>query len=252
MEKRNSLKVLFADISKNDITNRRLFLICYVVSDGNFSSKASQDVALSNRLMVKSASRGDLRGSAHALNVSFNSFRRPVGVAAVEITDLFTFKTGRGGGGGGGVDGLGQETEVSAPFLAGGDNEPFESVFRRLVFEKKGNVGGADARSLWVTLNVMMGDVSQPPLDLLPPHHRHSMLSGRLPVARKIGLPEVILPSDFRNDLYVTLLNGEFSRLDKRSDRNVEVTVEVCDANGNPMEEAISVGEGVEPESQFR
>ncbi len=241
IERRNNLKVLFADISKHDITSKRLFLICNVVSEGNFSSKAHHHPHLHHHLgggaeqaSVKSSSRGDLRSND-------GLFRKPVGVAAVEITDLFTFKQGKSSE-------LGRESEVSAPFLVGGDNEPFESVFRKLAFERK----TTDSKSLWVTLNIMMGDLSlessssQGSSSL----HHHSALAGasRIPVARKIGLPEVILPSDFRNDLYVTLVSGEFSRLDKRSDRNVEVTVEVCDDRGVPVPDAVSAGEESEGE----
>lgn len=42
-------------------------------------------------------------------------------------------------------------------------------------------------------------------------------------VARKMGYPEIILPGDVRNDLYITLVNGEF----KSSDKTIQVTVQV-------------------------
>ncbi len=234
IERRNNLKVLFADISKNDITNKRLFLICNVVADGNFSGKHHHHNPLHaahDSSVFKSASRVDLRAAGTRDGV----FRKPVGVAAVEITDLFTFKQGKSSE-------LGRESEVSAPFLIGGDNEPFDSVFRKLAFEKK----ATDAKSLWVTLNIMMGDLNLDPSSSSSSSVHHSALAGNgrvIPVARKIGLPEVILPSDFRNDLYVTLVFGEFSRLDKRSDRNVEVSVEVCDERGVPVHDAVSAGE---------
>ena len=57
-------------------------------------------------------------------------------------------------------------------------------------------------RFLWVTLNVMLGDALHP---LETRNLRH-------PVARKIGHPEVIMPSDERNELFLTLSSGEFSR----------------------------------------
>ena len=245
IERRNNLKVIFADISKNDITSKRLFLICNVVSEGTFSAKSHLHPAQSaGDGLPKSASRGDLRsggGAGHSI-----LFRKPVGVAAVEITDLFTFKQGKSSE-------LGRESEVSAPFLSGGDNEPFDSVFRKLVFDRK----STDAKSLWVSLNIMMGDLNldaaaaaatapiQQQQRLSHPLHHHPVMVGpvRVPVARKIGLPEVILPSDFRNDLYVSLVCGEFSRLDKRSDRNVEVSVEVCNERGEPLQGALSAGQ---------
>lgn len=54
-------------------------------------------------------------------------------------------------------------------------------------------------------------------------------------MARKMGFPEVILPGDLRNDLYLTLLGGEFSKGNKTSEKNVEITVLVCNDKGQPI-----------------
>ena len=61
-------------------------------------------------------------------------------------------------------------------------------------------------------------------------------------IAKKLGLPEIIYPSDNRNDLYVIVNSGKFSKGNKLRDRNVEVTLEVCDEKGNPIKGAISSG----------
>ena len=112
--------------------------------------------------------------------------------------------------------------------MSSGNNEPFDSVSRKLVFDRK----STDSKSVWVSFNIMMGDLN---LDAVAaattvhiqqqqrhshPLHHHPVMVGpvRVPIARKIGLPKVIVPSDFRNDLYVSLVCGEFSRLDKHSD----------------------------------
>lgn len=50
-----------------------------------------------------------------------------------------------------------------------------------------------------------------------------------------MGFPEVILPGDVRNDLYLTLIGGEFSKGNKTSEKNVEVTVYVCNDKGQPI-----------------
>ena len=47
-----------------------------------------------------------------------------------------------------------------------------------------------------------------------------------------MGFPEVILPNDVRNDLYVTLIEGAFQRGSKKSDKNVEVTVSAHNEQG--------------------
>lgn len=55
-------------------------------------------------------------------------------------------------------------------------------------------------------------------------------------IARKMGFPEVILPENVRNDLYLTLVSGEFSKGSKTTDKNVEVTVQVCNEKGQPLQ----------------
>lgn len=56
-----------------------------------------------------------------------------------------------------------------------------------------------------------------------------------------MGFPEVILPGDVRNDLYLTLVSGEFSKGSKSTDRNVEVTVRVCNEKGQSIPVSMNV-----------
>lgn len=58
------------------------------------------------------------------------------------------------------------------------------------------------------------------------------LVLGNVCLARKMGFPEVILPGDVRNDLYITILSGDFPKGSKTSDKNVEVTATVCDESG--------------------
>ena len=222
MERRSNLRVLFTDIGKSDINNsKRLFLVCKVVSEGDFKTKQTADnVDGKPRGASLGGSSLDLRQPAHDPH-----FRKPLGVAAIEITDLFTFKQGKPI-----PDG---ENEKILPFMMmSNENEPCEDVFRRLVFDEK---SPTEARFLWVTLNVMLGDALQP---LETRNLRH-------PVARKIGHPEVIMPSDERNELYLTLSSGEFSRPSGvMTDRNIEVVVKVCDRQGVAVPDSISAGVG--------
>lgn len=55
-----------------------------------------------------------------------------------------------------------------------------------------------------------------------------------------MGFPEVILPGDVRNDLYLTLIGGEFSKGNKKSEKNVEVSVYVCNDKGQAIPVSIS------------
>lgn len=62
------------------------------------------------------------------------------------------------------------------------------------------------------------------------------MVVGNTAFARKMGFPEVILPGDARNDLYVTLCSGSFSKGGgKTSERNIELVARVVDKNGRTV-----------------
>jgi hypothetical protein len=67
------------------------------------------------------------------------------------------------------------------------------------------------------------------------------LVLGNVTIARKMGFPEVILPGDVRNDLYLTLVSGEFSKGSKSTDRNVEVTVRVCNEKGQIIPVSMNV-----------
>ena len=72
---------------------------------------------------------------------------------------------------------------------------------------------------------------------------------GRPTIARKIGYPELILPNDVRNDLYVNVYSAELSRLSKTADRNVEV--EAVDESRAVLSDAISAGASAEMGREF-
>ena len=54
--------------------------------------------------------------------------------------------------------------------------------------------------------------------------------------ARIISLRWFYFIGDVRNDIYITLLQGEFKRGGKTSDKNVEVTMCVCNDNGEILQ----------------
>jgi hypothetical protein len=62
--------------------------------------------------------------------------------------------------------------------------------------------------------------------------------------AHKLGFPDVILPGDARNDIYVTLESGSFSKGTKTAERNVEVAINVVDRSGTVIPNAIVLGAG--------
>ena len=70
---------------------------------------------------------------------------------------------------------------------------------------------------MWLTLQMMHGDLD---------HVRESypmLVNPQTVVVRKQGFPDVIMPGDVRNDLYLTLVSGSFEKGSKTSNKNIQV-----------------------------
>ena len=52
----------------------------------------------------------------------------------------------------------------------------------------------------------------------------------------RLGFPEVILPGDVRNDFYIIFEKGEFDKGQKSAERNVEISLTVCNQDGKEVE----------------
>uniref|UniRef100_A0A803YI45 Dedicator of cytokinesis 2 n=1 Tax=Meleagris gallopavo TaxID=9103 RepID=A0A803YI45_MELGA len=103
----------------------------------------------------------------------------------------------------------------------------------------------------WLSLKMLWGDLNQVRKD-----HPH-LVDRSTVVARKLGFPEVIMPGDVRNDIYLTLVQGEFDKGNKKTQKNVEVTVCVCDESGRlttniSLQNVIYHGAGDKPASEYR
>lgn len=94
-------------------------------------------------------------------------------------------------------------------------------------------------------MKLLRGDIKQ-----VREENPHLVL-GNVAIARKMGFPEIIFPGDVRNDLYLTLISGEFPKGNKTSDKNVEVTVTVCNEKGQAIPGVMSLGGGSEPLNEY-
>lgn len=78
------------------------------------------------------------------------------------------------------------------------------------------------------------------------------LISKNVTFARKLGFPELIFPGDVRNDLYITMIAGEFGKGAKRAEKNIEVTAYVCNDEGVVVNDTISQGGGSSIVSEYR
>uniref|UniRef100_A0A8D2LJM2 Dedicator of cytokinesis 5 n=1 Tax=Varanus komodoensis TaxID=61221 RepID=A0A8D2LJM2_VARKO len=157
--------------------------------------------------------------------------RRPFGVAVMDITDIIHGK----------VDD--EEKQHFIPFhrdlwvLSRIAIKSKECSFCRL---------GCIFLGLWISLKLLPGDLAQVQKDF------SHLVDRSTAVARKMGFPEIILPGEVRNDIYITLMHGEFDKGKKKTPKNVEVTMSVHDEDGNLLEKAIHPGAGYEGISEYK
>uniref|UniRef100_A0A6Q2YR91 Dedicator of cytokinesis 5 n=1 Tax=Esox lucius TaxID=8010 RepID=A0A6Q2YR91_ESOLU len=227
IEKLNNLPALFTDLSSSDLIRPRLFLVCQIIRVGSMELK---------------------EGKKHT-----GGLRRPFGVAVMDITDIAHGK----------ADDeekqhfipfqqiametyIRQRQLIMSPLLPSrviGENEPLTAVFNKVINTREVNHKG---QGLFVTLKLLPGDLSQVRKDY--PH----FVDRTTAIVRKMGFPEIILPGYVRNDIYVTLLQGEFDRGKKTTPKNVEVIMSVLDDDGNLMEKAIFPGAGYDGITEYK
>ncbi|KAJ8931902.1 hypothetical protein NQ314_015171 [Rhamnusium bicolor] len=208
-----NLRVMFT----KDLEREKIFLVCHVVRIGAMDTKEL-----------------DHRRSSVSATVKKNSnenMRRPCGVAAFDITNYMNGKLDTD-----------LDQEFAVPFVSC-DKDNLEQTLKKIItkerFENKN-------QALFVSMKLLRGDLKQ-----VREENPHLVL-GNVSIARKMGFPEVILPGDVRNDLYLTLIGGEFTKGNKKSDKNVEVTVRVCNDKGQAIPGVISLGGGVQPIDEYR
>ncbi|XP_041956081.1 dedicator of cytokinesis protein 5 isoform X1 [Alosa sapidissima] len=227
IEKLNNLPALFTDLSSSDLIRPRLFLVCQIIRVGSMELK---------------------EGRKHT-----GGLRRPFGVAVMDITDIAHGK----------ADDedkqhfipfqqiametyIRQRQLIMSPLIPSkiiGENEPLTAIFNKVIANREVNHKG---QGLFVTLKLLPGDLAQVQKD-----YSH-FLDRSTAIVRKMGFPEIILPGYVRNDIYVTLLQGEFDRGKKKTPKNVEVLLSVHDENGTPVEKALFPGAGYDGITEYK
>ncbi|KAG8247666.1 Dedicator of cytokinesis protein 2 [Homalodisca vitripennis] len=207
IDQMHNLRVLFTDLGSRDLGRERVYLVCYVVRLGGMEVKEPDKDN-------KKHSRQSVSKPPPVIEV----LRRPYGVAAMDIT---LFVAGK------------METDEDKhhflPFLPC-EKDNLEGTLKRILANKELTQRDHKGQGLYCSFKMLHGDIKQ-----VREENPHLVL-GQVATARKMGFPEVILPDNVRNDLYLTLVNGEFSKGSKSTDKNVEVTVRVCSEKGQALQ----------------
>ncbi|XP_038219773.1 dedicator of cytokinesis protein 1 [Zerene cesonia] len=201
--------LVFTDLG-SDIKKEKIFLVCQVVRIGSMEPQ--------NVDHRRSTITGVVQTSSAA------TLRRPFGVALADVTLHLANQHA--------------DKEIQLPFYPC-DKDNMDSLLKKVI-SNRDLKDQKHTQGLWVYLQMFEGDLKQ--IRQENPH----IVVGNSAFARKMGFPEVILPGDARNDLYVTLVSGAFSRGGgKSSERNIELVARVVDKNGQIIPGVISIGAGV-------
>uniref|UniRef100_A0A8B9GRP0 Dedicator of cytokinesis 2 n=1 Tax=Astyanax mexicanus TaxID=7994 RepID=A0A8B9GRP0_ASTMX len=222
VEMLNNLKVVFTDLGNKDLNREKIYLICQIVRVGRMDLKDTSTKKFTNGL------------------------RRPFGVAVMDISDIIKGKME-----------CDEEKQHFIPvhplpycflfppcisYRVLTENDFLHTLLNK-VTASRGDSGG---QGLWVTMKALVGDIVQ-----IRKEYPH-LVDRSTVVARKLGFPEIIMPGDIRNDIYLTLHSGDFDKYNKTTQKNVEVIMLVCDEEGKIVPNAICLGAGDQPVHEYR
>uniref|UniRef100_A0AAQ5YFM2 Dedicator of cytokinesis 1 n=1 Tax=Amphiprion ocellaris TaxID=80972 RepID=A0AAQ5YFM2_AMPOC len=224
----HNLRAVFTDLGSEDLKREKISFVCQIVRVGRMELRDNNTKKLTSGL------------------------RRPFGVAVMDVTDIITGK----------MDDEDKQHFIPFQPLAlddairhkqlnisrfsprvAGENDFLQTVINKVITAKEVNHKG---QGLWVTLKLLPGDIHQIRKDF--PH----LVDRSTAVARKMGFPEIIMPGDVRNDIYVTLVQGDFDKGSKTTPKNVEVTMSVYDEDGKKLENVIFPGAGDDGINEYK
>lgn len=229
------LRALFTDLSSMDLHRKKIYLVAYVIRNGAMDNREPESRRLSTVTNVLGSSKRNSAQSQQsaATNVSDSPMRRPFGVAAIDLTPIIQKPE----------DFKNDTQQLAMPFLPC-DKDTLDGTLQK-IFKAKDQIN-KEGSNIWISVELLHGDLKQ-----LKEEYPHLIVSN-MAHARKLGFPEVIFPGDVRNDLYVTLLNGEFSKsTGKTCDKNIEVAVSVCNEQGEMVKDVITQGGGAAMSNEY-
>uniref|UniRef100_A0A8C8DJ06 Dedicator of cytokinesis 3 n=1 Tax=Oryzias sinensis TaxID=183150 RepID=A0A8C8DJ06_9TELE len=156
------------------------------------------------------------KGPAHV------QYRRPYGCAVLAMSDVLQT-----------ISELKEEKDfVLKVYTCNNENEWYQ------VHDNIIRNGNCLSPGLIISLQLLRGDME------LVRRENPLIFTKGVAITRKLGFPDVIMPGDVRNDLYLTLERGDFERGGKSVQKNIEVTMYVLYADGEILKDCISLGSG--------
>ncbi|XP_066206560.1 dedicator of cytokinesis protein 3 isoform X6 [Saccopteryx leptura] len=162
-------------------------------------------------------------------------YRRPYGCAVLSILDVLQSLTE-----------LKEEKDFVLKVYTCNNESEWSQIHENITRKSSTKYSAPSAsHGLIISLQLLRGDMEQI-------RRENPMIFNRgVAITRKLGFPDVIMPGDIRNDLYLTLEKGDFERGGKSVQKNIEVTMYVLYADGEILKDCISLGSGEPNRSSY-
>ncbi|XP_031632350.1 dedicator of cytokinesis protein 3 isoform X2 [Contarinia nasturtii] len=221
-EKIHSNCCVFTDLGATEI-NSDLYLVTSVIRVG--------------KMLQESVKKNEKSNSSQV-------FRRPFGVGVLPLSLLNSSSS---------AENLIESEEKEHNFrLYQCEEKDFYQLHEMLIKKTSGkyspiNGNGNNSYGIGVSVKILHGE-------LLQARQEQPLLFQGAVITRKIGFPDIIMPGDVRNDLFLVIDKGEFERGGKSTAKNIEVLLSIIDSNnGKPIPDCFWASSGVEAATnQFR
>ncbi|KAJ8929040.1 hypothetical protein NQ314_018309 [Rhamnusium bicolor] len=161
-------------------------------------------------------------------------FKRPHGVAVQNLGDYLTSKEGDT-----------EEKEFSMKVYQG-EEKDFHQLHEFIIKQsgKFSALSGHMNYGIMISVKMLHGE-------LRTIKEENTLLFKNVCLTSKLGFPDVIMPGDVRNDLYLNLDRGEFERGGKSTGKNIEVAIVVLDSEKNVIKNCLWGASGMEGTSEY-
>ncbi|XP_033233286.1 dedicator of cytokinesis protein 3 isoform X2 [Drosophila pseudoobscura] len=226
IEKLHSNCAVFTDLGAADL-NEDLHLVAVVMRVGKIIQSDS----------IKKIEKSGSHGTGP-------TYRRPFGVGVLSLADIAHFDSSLEQ-----ASPASEEREYNFK-LYQSEEKDFHLLPELMIKKSSGKyspiqTGNQSTQGIVVSLKLLHGGLGQA-------RQEQPLLFQGSTITRKMGFPDVIMPGDVRNDLFLSLERGEFERGGKNTGKNILVTVVVLDVAGNVLTDCLWGASGMDAQPQYR
>ncbi|XP_044271519.1 dedicator of cytokinesis protein 3 isoform X2 [Tribolium madens] len=214
VEKLHSNCTVFTDLGNSDLS-RDIYLVAHVMRIGK---------------MIYSDNKKTEKNAILQQQV----FKRPHGVAVHNLGEYLMPKEGDS-----------EEKELNMKVYQG-EEKDFHQLHEFIIRQsgKYNSLACAPNYGILTSVKMLHGGLNHI-------KEENAMLFKNVSLTSKLGFPDVIMPGDVRNDLYLILEKGEFERGGKSTGKNIEVTIVVLDSEKNVIKNCLWGASGQDGASEY-